>query len=660
LPQIAPPATILGVMTQRDQPGTVARSPRAPGRNPAWLLALAGLLAWQAWMTLGLYGPAPWQRLCDDEPILSGRHPLHLYHGFLGARALWERGTLSCYDPSFCAGYPKTPVFDGGSRPAELALALAGARFSPAAYKIGHAALCLLAPLLLFLAARGAGLTRGVAVLATALGQLVWWGRPGREALEAGDSDLLLATLMALAQAGLLLRYHQRPCPLSLLGVVLTGFVGWFAHPLLLALLLPLFLVYYLSAGIRHRLIWHVPLLAGLLVAVAANFFWLFDWVGYWWIRVPPQLEAPLLANLGVQSFWEAPLWGEGLDKALACVLLLAGAAGIVLFYLSRKRAAARLLGPSCLGFFLLALAGTAWELPGRLGGCQLLVPALLYATIPAGLALASVLEGLRRWTGSFAAPLLVSAGVPALVWLACPVEAVAWAQRLARVEPLEIGLGEDRLALISALAEQTNDQARILWEDRRGPRRGSRWTALLPILSDRAFVGGLDAEGGIEHAANGLVDEQLAGRPLEEWTDAELDDYCRRYNIGWVVCWSDGTCKRFSRWSPAGTGKPLPQTEEGQPRLFTVDRRPSFALTGGSVAWRSADARRILLADAVPEQSGEDGQIVLSLHYQAGMRVSPSRVRLEQAVDPQDTIPFVRLRMSEPVGRIMITWDGR
>ncbi len=324
-----------------------------------------------------------------------------------------------------------------------MALALAGARFSPAAYKIGHASLCMVAPLLLFLAARGAGLAPGVAVLATGLGQLVWWGRPGREALEAGDSDLLLAALMALAQAGLLLRYHQRPCPLSLLGVVLTGFVGWFAHPLLQALLLPLFLIYYLSAGIRHRLIWHLPLLVGLVVAVAANFFWLIDWVGYWWIRVPPKLEAPLLAKLTVRSFWEAPLWGQGLDKALVCLLLLAGAVGVVLFYLSRQRAAARLLGPSCLGFFLLALTGTAWDLPGRLGGCQLLVPALLYAAVPAALALASVLGGLRRWTGSVAAPLLVSAAVPALVWLACPAEAVAWAQGLTRAEPLEIGLGE-------------------------------------------------------------------------------------------------------------------------------------------------------------------------------------------------------------------------
>src|SRR5262245_49589718 len=148
----------LAAMSDSGRPGAGA------GDHPAWLLALAALLAWQAWLTLGLFGrDRPWERLLGDAPVLSGRHPLHLDHGHLGARARWERGTPSCYDPAFCAGYPKTPVFDGGSRPAEVALALVGARYSPAAYKVGHALLCASAPLLLFGAARGVGARRAAA-----------------------------------------------------------------------------------------------------------------------------------------------------------------------------------------------------------------------------------------------------------------------------------------------------------------------------------------------------------------------------------------------------------------------------------------------------------------------------------------------------------------
>ena len=81
-----------------------------------------------------------------------------------------------------------------------------------------------------------------------------------------------------------------------------------------------------------------------------------------------------------------------------------------------------------------------------------------------------------------------------------------------------------------------------------------------------------------------------------------------------------------------------------------------------GAATWKSADSRGILLTDVVPQAvPGESaGQVVLSLHYQAGMRVRPTRIRIEPAFDLQDAIPFVRLRADEPVGRVFITWDGR
>src|SRR5437588_9494146 len=86
----------------------------SPGRLfPLWALLFVALLAWHGWLTLTLFGPdEPWRALLDDRPVLSGRHPLHLYHGYLGARALYATGRLCCYDPAFQIGYPKTPVFD--------------------------------------------------------------------------------------------------------------------------------------------------------------------------------------------------------------------------------------------------------------------------------------------------------------------------------------------------------------------------------------------------------------------------------------------------------------------------------------------------------------------------------------------------------------------
>src|SRR5262249_14104867 len=180
----------------------------------------------------------------DDQPIVSGRHPLHLYHGFLGAQSLLDRGTLCSYDPSFQAGYPKTPVFDSGSRPAELFLLAGGGTYRPAAYKLGLALCCALVPILLAVAARCARLPRAGAALAALGGLLVWWGHPCRQALEAGQFDLLLATLAALLQGSLLIQYDRDPGLAVWLGLVAAGYLGWFAHPFFFALQLPLGLVF--------------------------------------------------------------------------------------------------------------------------------------------------------------------------------------------------------------------------------------------------------------------------------------------------------------------------------------------------------------------------------------------------------------------------------
>jgi hypothetical protein len=658
--------------------------PARPGGHPAWLVALWAVVTWQAWLTLGLFGPAPWAALLDDRPVLSGRHPLHLYHGLLGARALHRQGTLSCYDPSFHAGYPKTPVFDPGSRPAELFLTLAGGTYSPAAYKLGHALAWALAPLLVFTAARAVGLARGSAVLAALLGLLVWWGQPARDALEAGNVDLLLAALLVLAQTGLLLRYHRAPGLLPLTGVVLTNLLGWFTHPLLMALFFPLFLLYYFSAGTRHRLLWHTALWIGLLVALAGNSFWLADWIDYWWIRAPGSLDpaGPMLPRHTLRAFWESPLWGGPIDRLLTCLLVVAAAAGVLLYHRPprtaedsppspggrgrtsplvprwSRRHAGRILGLGWTGLLALALIGSFWEPLGRLGASRLLAPALLFACLPAAHALAEAARLLRRWPGPVATATL-AVGLALTVGLLAPPPLRAWARRLTEARPLQLGLDAREEELVAALRKETTAEARILWEDRQEDRTGSRWTALLPLWTGRAFIGGLDPSSNIEHTAGGLRDGALAGRPLTRWSDGDLARYCDRYNVGWVVCRSPGTRERFGEWTGCQRVRELPGRE--RPALYRVLRKPSFALAGRA-EWRSADSYGVVLADVVPgpaKDGGPEGQVVLSLHYQEGMRVTPSRVRLErdETYSPDD-IPFVRLRMADPVARVTITWE--
>src|SRR5262245_5339064 len=147
----------------------------------ASLLALLAVLALHGRFTLTLFGDDPLSTLTNEEPILVGEHALHLYHGFIGSQAFRAHEQTDGYDPRFFAGYPKTCLFDAGSRPAELFHWL-GSRFRaaageeplcPASYKIGLAVSWFVLPVLMWLAGLAAGVGLWSACLCTGLGVVI-------------------------------------------------------------------------------------------------------------------------------------------------------------------------------------------------------------------------------------------------------------------------------------------------------------------------------------------------------------------------------------------------------------------------------------------------------------------------------------------------------
>jgi len=628
--------------------GTAAHGPGIPF---LFAFVFLGICAWHGWMTLSLFGlDQPWQRLLDAEPIVSGRHPLHLYHGFLGAQSFQERGTSCCFDPAFQAGYPKTPIFDSGSRPAEFFLMLAGGEYQPAAYKIGLAVCCLMVPFLLLIAARGAGLDRRASCLALVFGLLVWWGLPSRRMLEAGDLDQLLAGVTAIAQVGLLVQFHHNPGVKCWLGLLVTGCLGWFAQPVLFATIFPLLLIYYFCVGSKHGFSWHVALFGSLLGGIAVNSFWLVDWFNYSWIRSPLQPQNPVLPHRTFHTLWSAPLWGERPDRILAGILIVAASIGIVVLNETRQRTAARLLGLGAGGFLALAITGISCESLGRLGTARLLVPAFLFAALPAAYAMIQGWMLLCRCLGGTVRAALLLMGLLGTGGYFARDLVEEFAVRSTATTPLEIGLPAQGDELIAAITAHTTTEARILLEDQSGDGSNSSWTSLLPVLTGRAYLGGLDPDASIEHAYASLVDQSLAGRPISAWGEMELQDFCRRYNIGWVIARSPAVIARFKAspvvQSVTSIGGAAPAT------LIELPYR-SFALKG-KARLLSADWLHMALSDV------SAGTVVLSMHYQEGLRISPSTVRIEKEPDAHDPIPFIRLRVPDPgpVTHLTLTWQ--
>lgn len=617
-----------------------------------WLPALAALFLWHGWLTVGLFGPEPLTALVDDRPVISGSNPQHQYLGAVGAQSFMRSGHSCAYDTEFLAGYPKTPIFDG-SRPAEIYMVLGGGVYRPAAYKIGLAGYCMLVPLLLLIACRGAALDWPATLLALVVGELVWWGPLGREALEAGDSVLYLAALAGLAHVGLLIAFHRTASGLAWAGLLLTGCLGWFLQPLLFPLALPLLLAYYLSIGPRHDfLTWHVAFWLAELGALLVNLGWLVNWAAYWWLRAPLPSATALLQQRTLSALWNAPLWGGPSDRLLLVVLLSAAAVGVLIFNQTQQRCTARLLGMGAGGSLLLALLGISWEPLGLLGTKALLAPALWFAALPAAHAWSWLarLPWQRGRLGQAVAGLMLALPPAALGCSGLTGDCLLG--RCVESSPLTIGLGPARQQLVQELVARTTTEARILWEDRPLSRQASRWPALLPLLTGRQFIGGLDPDAFLEHSSICLANQTLEGRPIASWSDDELGDYCARYNVGWVVAWSSSVQERFAQWPEATKLGVLHDEDDGI--LFQIGRARSGITVRGRAELLHADSRYILLGNVVPE----GGMVILSLHYQAGMRASPGRVQVEREQSGDDPIGFIRLRLAAPAACVTLTWS--
>jgi hypothetical protein len=420
---------------------------------------------------------------------------------------------------------------------------------------------------------------------------------------------------------------------------------------MLVPILLPLFLLYYLTTGARHRaFFWHLAVWAGELGGVALNAWWLIDWVGFWWLRSALAQPTLLLEHPTLCTFWKSPLWGDSPDRLLTLILLASAVPGLCILQAKRERAAARLLGLGVAGLLILTLLGISYAPLGELSTWGLLMPALYFAALPAALAWTHGFFTVKNLLGGVFRTLLALAALCVPLIFLAPDELAGLGRRCGGAGCLPLGLTPEHDAIAEKLIEHTGPEARILWEDRRQGRTAVRWTPLLPLLTGREFIGGLDSDRTIEHSAVGLIDGVLFGRPIGLWTDAALEEYCRRYHVGWVVCWSAATIERFQAYPDATRIAELPSGGA----LFSL--RPSMRslVLKGQAQVVQADSAHITLADVVPEA----GVIVLSLHYQKGLRASPSRVQLEREPDAADPIGFLRLRLAGPVARVTLTWE--
>lgn len=280
--------------------------------------------------------------------------------------------------------------------------------------------------------------------------------------------------------------------------------------------------------------------------------------------------------------------------------LLALGAAGIIAARKDRARSAFFAL--TTVLFLALIYFGSFWKPSAALNPTRYIGYMDFLLAAPAAAGAAAILRA-RPSLSRFAFPAL------ALLFL------LSFAHFAMFNSMIRKPIDADTRSLALWLSDNTTPNGRVLledsgWNDRDAlpPKYGEgHFPALLSEITGREFIGGPYPYIFLQHNSAGFYDGIFLGRPVDSYSDAELDAELDRYHIRWIVCWSDGCKKRFSPRSAAFAGV----ADIGRFRVFSrTDFNNSPFMSGdGFVA---ADINGIRAYRVRP---GTDGAVVLKYH---------------------------------------------
>lgn len=625
--------------------------------------AIAIAFAMHSWQ-VGCLFPSL-RAVTDPRPLVAVDHALHLYHGYLGARAIRQRGVVCGYDPAFMAGYRRTPVFDPSANLAELSQ-LWFRRINPAAYKVAVCVVTLLQPALV--AAAAWALTRSVAAAAATVWLTVlyfWVGYPNgllRSGLVAFLWSAALSVLLVACLSVHVGEWTRR----RWLGFLLLGAIGLQSHPTFPIQCLPACLVWAVARA-RRPIAWWLGTASCVLGAAVLAAPWIVPLVAHLGQR---SASAPFLQARGagfLVDYWAGD-WSYRADAHLPSIVGLWLVAGCVAAWPVLRPL--RLLIWHAVWLAFLTFAGsyiaplrTLEPLRFQVPMCLTLIALTTAVWISAGANWSALPRG-QRGIGLVATAAATVLGG----WLAVRATVPAARVRFAMHRPLPLGYTPEMRMLVGLLRRVTSNEHRILFEDQlrlweATDPESTHWTPLLPVLTGRIYIGGLYELAPLPHNYASFGDFHLAGRRIDQWQAEELREFLRQYNIGWVVTWSRrGTAEEPPRATEVFESLPWCRVIARVPRysskpaeswytVFEVSQPGGWAIQGGAGLER-ASFDEIVFKAVRPPESGD--LVVLSLHYDPAL-VPSAPVRLEPVTVGDDPVPFVGVRTRTPLERLVL-----
>jgi len=607
----------------------------------------------------------------SDFELTSGSHPLHQYHAWIGAKGLLKKGCPSAFDPAFHAGYLKTPLFDNQSHPIEWMSAIKSLIVCPdeppilsdvaKVYAWYLGGIVFGVPFLVAIGARFAGLNKLETFISAVCSVIVMAMPAGNRAINDGEMGQLLAPSCIVMFTGALVGYHLRALPACGVAICFSYWMLWSTSVGSALLATAILLYFYLRAGLRHESWWHFGLVSSLVLALAGNLDLFLAWRNHWWIQATNLDENALGSGTAFMRLAGDTRWGGASGFSAGLLMFVAGIVGDQCLIWTGRRLAGRLIATATVILTVMFALAKSVNFLAQLDIVANPVSIMLISCIGVGSCLGVGFRDIRRWSGPKWFLEFPGRHVPSTIFFGVLLSIFLLNPSFVRNLSLNC-LGSTwrfdgpplwAKTITEKLAEYPAGKGRVLWEDLTSDISNG-WPVLLPQKLDRGLIGGLSPFVRIEHQQAALREGKLAGRTVLEWTDSELAAFVKAYRINIVVARNKDSISRWTSYFEATlASQGTIEETQGKWVIFSLPDQTGLAIVGNAkVVQMGSD--KVTLADVVPE----NGSVVLSLHYQRGMKVRPGRVKVERELDSHDPIPLIRLKSDEPVSRLELEWD--
>jgi hypothetical protein len=581
----------------------------------------------------------------SNSPIYTDDYSMHFSQCLTTKRFLLSAGRCWGYDPFLLAGYPSGALVDADNKGWEMLFFLFSPLSEGFAFKFYLILFLMVYPFFLYSAARNFNLTRGTSLIASFLSIFFFLLSIAMDFVSYGMLSYVFMCYFSIYFFSLFYQLFKRFTWIRYLILLFLSALILMMHILAPVHLFIPIAILYLSNFKKMSLSRHVLILLMGVIILIANSFWLIPIAQFFHEKTSrpenynftlqiSNLSEPLNVYIKQKISIIYKRLPELNNTFLEIMLLIFGISGLYIWWKEKKLNLILSFTGGILFTFIIAYYGSHTTFFPQLQPQRFTVPMNVFLIIPASVGMFLTLQALFQGRSPVAKVFIC---VLTFALLVGPVVKPLRTIYKGKLYRLNCEFPVPAKDLLNCLEANTTAEGRILLEDSEFDTDhqyyGAHLPALFPEYVKREFLCGPRPKYPIKHSYASFTAGLLFEKKIGDYSLDELQQQFNLYNIKWIVCWSEGSKKVFSRFP----GYILKLKEIDKFTVYQVNREPSFFIKGKGLV--KSDYNRLELSNVVPQS----GEIVINYHWMKGFKTNPVR-KLERVFVGNDPIGFIRI----------------